>query len=302
MSSAVFKKIKATGRLPSPDGVSLAILRVAKNPNATIQDITGVVEMDPATAAQIIKYVNSPLAGVPGTVASLERGILLLGKLTVMSLALGHSLISQSESRNCNNFDYDNFWSESMARATVARHLSSKLGEFNPNEAFTCGLLSQLGRLALATVYPHEYAQVLNLVGTNEPIELLEIERKVFEIDHNELTSEMMADMHLPDFMFQAVRYQDDPRQEDLEPDSPAEKLFHLLYMGSLIAPLFLSWQGQSQRLAPLLSAADQIEMSPVSFSGAFDSIGKEWQEMGSIFKVPTRRVPAWAELYAKAN
>ena len=64
MASRAYAALRDTRRLPSPNEAVMNILRVARDFNATIPDVLAVVECDPATAARILKYVNSPLAGV----------------------------------------------------------------------------------------------------------------------------------------------------------------------------------------------------------------------------------------------
>ena len=60
MASRAYAALRDTRRLPSPSEAAMNILRVARDLNATIPDILAVVECDPATAARILKFVNSP--------------------------------------------------------------------------------------------------------------------------------------------------------------------------------------------------------------------------------------------------
>ena len=139
----------------------------------------------------------------------------MLGFRTVASLALGLSLVTENQKGTCSEFDYDEYWSKSLGRAVAARHIA-KLLKFSPDEAFTCGLLSQIGRLAFAGAYPDRYAQALSVVG-EEADDLCEFERELFGLDHNGLTSEMMADWHLPKLFREAVLAQEQPDASGLE-------------------------------------------------------------------------------------
>ena len=120
-----------------------------------------MIKSDPALSLQLLKIVNSPVAGVGPKVGSVVRATVLLGFRTVSSLALGLSLVSDNRRVACAGFDYDAFWSGSLARAVAASHLARVLKTCSPDEAFTCGLMCQIGRLAFVCAYPQRYARLL---------------------------------------------------------------------------------------------------------------------------------------------
>ena len=53
-----FKELKATGQLPSPKGVALALLNLMQQDDVTIQSIARVVQTDPALSGRLL---NSPI-------------------------------------------------------------------------------------------------------------------------------------------------------------------------------------------------------------------------------------------------
>lgn len=226
-STTVYDSLKASQKLPSPAGVALKILRLTHDADSTIDEIASVVESDPAIASRILKLANTSLAGLPRQVASVSRAVSMLGNRTVSYLAVGFSLVAENQEGQCKAFDYSNFWSESLARGAASRHITYFVGGFAPDEAFTCGLLSQLGRLALATAFPKPYADTLFTVGAENPRELAEAERAVFEIDHNELTAELIADWQMPVLFCDAVRMQDCEQENGFATHSRGQHSLH---------------------------------------------------------------------------
>jgi len=160
MVHPAYQKLKETNALPSPTGVALELLRLTANEYTSIDAIIAAVESDPALAGRVLKLVNSAFAGVSRRVAAVSVAVRLLGTRTLKNLALGLSLLSNNRNGSCQAFDYEAFWSESLARAVAARQIAAQLANFPPDEAFTTGLLSKIGRLALATAQPQEYACV----------------------------------------------------------------------------------------------------------------------------------------------
>src|SRR5690606_3477383 len=75
-----------------------------------------------------------------------------------------------------------------------------------PEECFTVGLLLDVGALALASVFPSEYASLLTDHAASTPAERMAAERSQFGIAHGELSAAMMEDWRLPDVYVDAVR------------------------------------------------------------------------------------------------
>ena len=302
MSNAAYEKMKQTSALPSPTGVALEVLRLTGDEEATVAAISAAIESDPAMAARLLKLVNSPLAGVARKIASVSSAVKLLGMWTVRNLALSFSLISNNRQGPCKGFDYETFWSDSLARAVTARGVVRRLKNFSADEAFAVGLLSKIGRLALATAYPEAYAYALGLVESDAPGELVNIEREVLEIDHNELSAEMLADWHLPEVFCDAVRHQDSTPPGTSEVGSRSEQLARILHVAGSLVPVLTHPKVYRDSLSRLVNQANRLGIKPDVFQVLFDSLGHEWREAGVILSVTTRNVPPLAEIYAQAH
>lgn len=297
MAHAIYEKLKATKKLPSPAGVALEILRLVDAENTPIGAIASVIESDPALSAQLLGLVNSPIAGIARPIASVRQAVALLGLRTVKRLALGFSLVSNSRRGRCSGFDYDGFWSESLGRAVSARHVADRVGDFAPDEAFTCGLLSQIGRLGLATAHPESYAVLLRTIGRDAPAAVAEKEQGTFGIDHNGLTAEMMADWHLPELFCDAVRSQDAPDAQCLDPDGRPYRLGQALLVSGLIARVLTEPEASGEALATVHEEARLLGIDASGFEDVFDAIRAAWRRAGGIFVIATRDVPSLKQL-----
>jgi two-component system cell cycle response regulator len=301
-STTIYEAVKASHELPSPTGVALEILRLTHDEESTIDEITAVVESDPALASRILKMVNASLAGLPRQVASVQRAVSMLGVRTVSHLALGFSLVAENQSGQCEAFNYASFWSESVARGAASRHITYFIGGFAPDEAFTCGLLCQLGRLALATAFPKAYADTLFTVGTANLKELAEAERAVFDIDHNELTAEMMADWHIPILFCDAARMQDIKQEDEFAGRSRTAQFARVLHLSGAVARVLTGTTADRDALSGLVLEANSMGITPEVYHEVFDAINREWRELGEILSVRTRIVPPSVELYTQAQ
>ena len=302
MASKAYQTAMATNALPSPSSVVLEIMRLARDNQATLSDVATVVETDPALASRLLKYANSPLAGVSRRIASVSQAVALLGLEVVKGLALGASLISRGRKVPCARFDYEAFRSESVARAVVVRHFAHRLNNCPADVAFTIGLLCQIGRLAFATAFSEAYGHTLSLVAADASRQLTQTEREVFDVDHNDLAAEMMTDWHLPTIFSEAVRSQDSPDEHNLYPATDLGQLVQLLNMSGALSLILTRPSIRRETMTTVINRANRLDVRPDDLGPIFDSIGEEWCALGAILDVETRKVPPLAELLAQAQ
>ena len=296
-----YEKIKAAVCLPSPTGVALHVLQLARDKEASMAAIAAAVESDPAIAARLLKMVNSPLAGTARKIVSIPRAVALLGVRAVTSLALGFSLVSTCRSGPQEDFDYDLFWSESLAQGVAARHLAAHLRTFAPDEAFACGLLCQIGRLALAG--PGLDGRCSTPQGdADSQFRADQTGMTSFEIDPYDLAAEMMADWHMPEIFRSAVRAQKDLAAAELVVGSRAYEFAHVLQLAGVVARILPRSTVYRDAVSELLVQANRLGIEPDAYHEVFDSISREWRNAGAIFSIRTRPVPPLTEIYAIAQ
>lgn len=87
------QRLEETIEIPPLAETAQKIIKLRVDPNATVDDITGVVETDPALAAQVVSWAASPYYAAPGKIRSVEDAIVrVLGFDLVINLALGLAL------------------------------------------------------------------------------------------------------------------------------------------------------------------------------------------------------------------
>ena len=150
------EQLKISGQLPSPRGVALAVLELSRRENATLGEIARVVQTDPALSGRLIKLANTATR-ISRPVVSVQEAVVRQGMNTVRQLALGFSLLDQYRSGACKAFDYQAYWSHSLLMGLAMQALGERVRVAAADELFVCGLLAQVGQLALATAYPDEY-------------------------------------------------------------------------------------------------------------------------------------------------
>jgi diguanylate cyclase (GGDEF)-like protein len=236
-------------------------------------------------------------------IAVVSQAVVRLGLDTVRQLALGFSVVSNCRRNLCKRFDYQEFWSHSLATAIAMQTLAHSTKSAAPEEAFTCGLLCQIGRLALASVYPHEYDDMLAVSEASEE-ELLELEQQTFATDHNELTVAMLRDWGLPETCVDAVRYYGHWHNNRMSPEnSPAYVLATLLHVATHLSAVCVAEDDQRDALIlEYLTCGEQIRIKPENLVTLADRVVNEWQEWGKLLDVATQQIPSFADLAQRAR
>jgi two-component system cell cycle response regulator len=238
-------QLRISGQLPSPKGVALAVMEICRRDDATLDEVAKVVQGDPALSSRLLRLANAA-AGGGRPVASIREAVMQLGMSTVRQLAMGFSLVDQYLRGACSAFDYPGFWSHSLFMAVASQELGKLLRAAPPEELFACGLMAQIGCLALATVYPTDYGTVL--AEHKEGQALLELEREHLGVDHTEFTAGIMADCGIPKTLAEPVCYHEFPQDAGFSEGSRPYQLVHLLFHARRMADLGRSAVAERQR------------------------------------------------------
>ncbi len=310
----VFKKLNETKKLPSPSGAILRVLGLCYDETASIQEIADTIEVDPALSAEILKYANACYLSSGVQVASIQRAVVKLGTQTVVSLALGLSLISGNKQGECKAFDYERFWSISLLQAIVAKNIAAASSKFNQEEIFIVALLSHMGQLGFASSFPDEYGKLLTEFecdswgngGTVVKEDIITykasdrlrkvLEKERFQIDSSELTVELFLVWGLPAYYALAAGFHDDLTYYELG-TGQIKRIAELLNLSRRIAELCFQTLVSNEQLRAIEHDAEKLDISKEDFATIFDATILKWRELGRIIDVQTHEIRSYADI-----
>jgi HD-like signal output (HDOD) protein len=282
----VFNKLNQTKKLPTPSKTTLEVIRLCHSESTSLNDIARVIETDPALSAELLKYANAAFLATGIQVASVQKATVKLGMQTVVNLSLGFSLLSGNKQGKCENFDYGKFWSTALFMAIAAKTIASRGKEFDPEELFVCALLANMGELALASLFPQQYAKILADNPDSENRKILEKEE--FEISSSELTVELFLDWGLPAHYALAAGFYDDLDYAELGVGA-TQHIAELLNLSRRIAAICHDAQATKEQLLAIEAAADRFAIDAGDFGLVFDEIITRWHEYGEMFEIRTQ-------------
>jgi len=292
------EQLRLNGWLPSPKGVALAIMQICRRDNANLEDIARVVQTDPVTCGRLLHMANAASSG-GRPVASVPDAIIRLGLEAVRQLAMGFSLVDQYREGSCEGFDYSAFWSHSLLMAVAMQELGRLTRIADADELFACGLMARIGYLALATLYPDDYARLLKSLSGN----MLELEQEHLHVDHNELTAAILADCGIPKALAEPVHFHEMPDASGFAEGSRPYQLTHLFYQARRLADLSAVPADQrSSHVSELMMLGGKIGLDANQLGELIDQIHLRWRDWSRMLNVPAAALPPFADLVSRSS
>jgi diguanylate cyclase (GGDEF)-like protein len=301
MSTELFQRLKASNRLPSPPGVALHILELARSDDTSLDDLAKTISTDPALAGRMLKFVNSPSAGFGRQISTLDEAVNQIGLRGVQLMALSFSLVSSGRVEVCPSFDFDQFWSRSLACAVAGKIFAQTAGRLDPNEAFITGLLLHIGQLALACGIPDAYEAVLT-EAASRPQDLPAIEREKLGATHIDASTRLLQDWKLPEGIWQTIARRQQP--EDTNAAAGRIPASRVLYIADVTATLLCdSKEHRSGKVDEILELVRvNFELEGQAWLELYDQIVRDWKAYGHLLSVKAGTDMSFRDLQDEAR
>jgi putative nucleotidyltransferase with HDIG domain len=188
-------------QLPVQPGAAMRLLWMLEDPRTSAADLGRLIESDPALSTQVIRLANTAFYGLSGKVSSAWRAVTVLGLATVRAIATTAAFDLFSEKGRSVP---DDFWPHSVTTAAAAAAIARRVG-IQPNDAFSSGLLHDLGAALVFRRAPRRYDAVLEMMANDPSLAKLEAERLEFGMTHAEVGAAALGVMRFPADMVEAI-------------------------------------------------------------------------------------------------
>ena len=165
-------------------------------------ELATLISTDQALTAKLLRLANSAYYGFPRRITTARDAVVLLGFRSVRGAALTSCLMQTGQTST--NLDYEAFWQFSIATGILAEVLA-RTERAHQEEAFTAGVLHQIGVLALDQGRPEPLRRALELRQT-AGLTLHEAEREVFGFTDADLGGALALHWNFPASLADAVR------------------------------------------------------------------------------------------------
>ena len=203
------------------------ICELVEDPDASLRDITVVVESDPALAGRVLRLANSAYMGLATQVESIDHGVSVLGMNQIHDMALATSAVGSLSNLRADLINIYDFWRMSVYCAVCARRFAVFAYLPTPQRLFLAGLLHNIGNLVLAHVLPDEFAEChYQAVAKSQPYHL--VQRELLGFDYAEVGAELMYQWKLPEALVRPVERHTGAFTDPTDDEQPCAAVMHL--------------------------------------------------------------------------
>lgn len=179
--------IDGTVRIPTLPTVLKEMQAITSSAEGSAKDAAHIIETDPAIATRVLRLVNSSFYALKNPVSSIGLACSILG-LTVIKNVVEQASVLQAFGgvQSPPGFDATWLWDHAFKTAVACRMLAQRstiavgLGR---DEAYTCGLVHDVGKLILMDTRADDFAEALSL-SQEKRVPLAIAEGEVFGFNH----------------------------------------------------------------------------------------------------------------------
>jgi len=261
--------VSRISRLPTLPTVLGQIMEAIADPDASALDLGKHIAADQSLSATLLRQVNSAFYGFYRKITTVKDAIVILGFREVQNLVLAASAF-RSFAKSTSPYDRNQLWRHSLATAMAAERIAKRLSLEADGSHFSAGLLHDIGKVALDSVYPDNFQEaVKRAVESQRP--LYEVEPEIFGMDHAEVGGVLGEHWNLPPLLTEALRRHHTPDQAMLSP-----QLAHVTALANYLA--YVAGYGESSNVgehAYPMSSAMALKIDP----GKFQDIIQDLQQ-----------------------
>jgi len=293
-----FEQLKASGDLPSPKGVALAVMRLTQQDDVSIADLANVIKTDPAFVGRLIKAANGVIGYGRRPIASVQDALTILGMPAVRNMALGFSLLTHYRSGACEGFDYGRYWASSLLSAVAMQAITLRTRAAAADETYCLGLLARVGEIALATLYPHDYTRIVKEATGHDLSRLLELESRAFAMTNAELGAAMLADWGLPRVFTDAAHCVASGSSTPYSEGSREYVITQSLALSRQLGEYCLApEQERPKHKHRLMIAASRLSFDEETTTTLSNGVAREWIEWGALLSIHAEKLPPFEQV-----
>ncbi len=226
--------LRSVDALPLMSQSASKLMQVVANKEHSIQDIVKIVKYDPSLTIKILQVVNSAAYGLSEPITSVERAIPQLGDKIVFGLAMEECAAPvYRDPLEGYEGESGDLWKHSLLTAITARELAKvSINNVNPEEAYTAGLMHDLGKGILSQYMKGSAPGLLKAVESDTLHDYRAAEQFYYGTDHCAVGYHIAKHWNLPEALCEVIRHHHDPDNSKDE----YKPLVYTVHLGDIMA------------------------------------------------------------------
>ena len=179
-----------------------------------LEAIAEAIAEDQGLSTRVLAMANSAYYGLQARVGSVARAVAVLGLREVrgMVLALGMQGLTRRHPLP-EEFVFPVYLEHQVSVAVAAMALAQATGSMHPDDAFTAGLLHDLGKLLTALYRPEDW-QAQAVLAVSQALAWHEAEQRHWGLDHGLIGAMVLGAWNLPETLTEPVNWHHAPQAD----------------------------------------------------------------------------------------
>jgi putative nucleotidyltransferase with HDIG domain len=200
MKKGIINKIRSIPTLPN---ILSQIIRTLDDPHSSAADLEKIIRNDQALTTKLLAVANSAYYGFRHQITTVRRAVVAVGFSEVRNICLGLSLLGFLHPSTFRDREFaEALWLHSLAVSEAARILAESTKAAEPAQAFTAGLLHDIGKVVSAAFLPDEMESLRGKVDGGSTYREAE---RALELSHQDVGRQLCEYWDLPPMLVEAV-------------------------------------------------------------------------------------------------
>lgn len=230
------KVCEAALKLPCAPSLLPRLGQALQSDSSSSQDIERLISLDPSLAASTLRLANSAALG-RGSVTTVEEAVFRLGAKEIYRLA-ALALVGRWEGgiKTGLRWSPGDFSRHALCTAIAAEVLAGITERIDPQLAYTAGLVSDMGKLALAHSC-HDFYPAVRVCVEQTKCTWEQAERTVLGYHHADAGMRLLKAWNFPALFISAVEHQFAPMSAPAEALPLLAHLHAAKYLATAMGP-----------------------------------------------------------------
>lgn len=181
--------VDGTVRIPTLPTVLREMQAITSSAEGSARDAARVIETDPAIATRVLRLVNSSFYALKNPVSNINLACSILGLKVIKNVVEQATVLETfGDVRAMPGFDASWLWDHAFKAAVACRMLAERstiAAGLAKDDAYTCGLVHDIGKLILIDSRMDDFAEAMRLSQqSNLPLAIAEGEVMGFNHAH----------------------------------------------------------------------------------------------------------------------
>lgn len=211
-------------KLPTLPSVVWEINRLIQDDKSSATDLERLVVTDPVLTSKVLAFANSVFFGSRSTISNIRQAIVRVGLNTVQNLVLGVGVTGAfGAGGGSEGLSLTELWRHSLGvAATCATMVRQVPLSVPPEDAYTAGLLHDLGKPILMTLFPDRFRAVVEDTK-QRAVTIRQAEWDILGITHDLVGDLYAQSVRFPERLRQGMRFHHQPK---VVPGRPSIEVF----------------------------------------------------------------------------